>query len=731
MADSKISALTALSAAPASGDLLVMVDVSDTTMAVSGTDKKITYANLTSALTSGATTFATASAQTFTNGIAVTDATSALAYDSDGSDPTVGAMLVTRTATGVAANPLATALFKNTSEVAGGSDYQNEVHVWLQAGTAANHRRYINFVNYGGTDSGKLGFNAKNVFITYDDGSGTHRLWFENTVDSPNDTGNSYISSAGTGSVIINGLADTANEGTGGLIVRTGGGTPVTAFRVTADGQMAIGLSTTLNTRYTATVGGNHTLASGSGQGGLYVNPTYTPASASSSVFNGMFVNPITAGSFNANQVSGFQGVATHNASAALTTLQGGNFIAQNLVAQTVSTAYGAQFQIQNTNASGTITTAAGVYVAAPSNSGTLTNYYGVRVLDAAAASLTVGFRGGITAGSGKYNAYFDGTAQNYMAGNLGVGTGASTPATVLDVRNSDSGTNAVVNIAQLDYTSSGTPDTGFGLGLYARLKSSTTANQAAGRLTWEWATATHASRAVKGKLTAYYTSTEREAITWVADSAGVNVGIGESSPTLKLHVSESNVNATGVRITNSESSGELSLYSAGNTAFGIASWVDAAIVESGTGHATGLVLSAYDGTLAFQTNARTTRMTLTETNGYLGLGTTSPQGLLHGHDGSGGFLFVNQATVGGTLVTVIPDAAGDVTEKIFFVGWCTNSAPFSADVAPTTLAVSSSTTKTDGTNTLTIAVTAGGAFTLQATGGAATWNVNLWVFWR
>ena len=42
----KISELTELAAVPASGDLAVIVDVSDTTMAGSGTDKKITAANL-------------------------------------------------------------------------------------------------------------------------------------------------------------------------------------------------------------------------------------------------------------------------------------------------------------------------------------------------------------------------------------------------------------------------------------------------------------------------------------------------------------------------------------------------------------------------------------------------------------------------------------------------------------------------------------------------------------
>lgn len=46
MADAKISALTALGAAPATGDLLVIVDVSDTTDAATGTTKKFTVTNL-------------------------------------------------------------------------------------------------------------------------------------------------------------------------------------------------------------------------------------------------------------------------------------------------------------------------------------------------------------------------------------------------------------------------------------------------------------------------------------------------------------------------------------------------------------------------------------------------------------------------------------------------------------------------------------------------------------
>jgi hypothetical protein len=46
MANAKISALTALAVAPAAGDLLAIVDISDTTDAASGTTKKIAVSNL-------------------------------------------------------------------------------------------------------------------------------------------------------------------------------------------------------------------------------------------------------------------------------------------------------------------------------------------------------------------------------------------------------------------------------------------------------------------------------------------------------------------------------------------------------------------------------------------------------------------------------------------------------------------------------------------------------------
>ena len=47
MANVKITGYTALAVTPASGDLIEIIDVSDTTDAATGTNKKITYSNLT------------------------------------------------------------------------------------------------------------------------------------------------------------------------------------------------------------------------------------------------------------------------------------------------------------------------------------------------------------------------------------------------------------------------------------------------------------------------------------------------------------------------------------------------------------------------------------------------------------------------------------------------------------------------------------------------------------
>lgn len=58
----RISALGALGAAPASGDLVAVVDVSDTTQAASGTTKRVTIAELLASLVVGAVALVAGSA---------------------------------------------------------------------------------------------------------------------------------------------------------------------------------------------------------------------------------------------------------------------------------------------------------------------------------------------------------------------------------------------------------------------------------------------------------------------------------------------------------------------------------------------------------------------------------------------------------------------------------------------------------------------------------------------
>ena len=52
-------------------------------------------------------------------------------------------------------------------------------------------------------------------------------------------------------------------------------------------------------------------------------------------------------------------------------------------------------------------------------------------------ATTNYGFRGAIPSGSGRFNLYMDGTAQNYVAGNLGIGPGKTVPTVALDISGS------------------------------------------------------------------------------------------------------------------------------------------------------------------------------------------------------------------------------------------------------------------------------------------------------
>ena len=83
MADTKITDLTELATQPDITDVLPVVDISDTSMAASGTTKKITRANLLGTVLDGTTASFTTADETKLDGIEtgadVTDATNVAA----------------------------------------------------------------------------------------------------------------------------------------------------------------------------------------------------------------------------------------------------------------------------------------------------------------------------------------------------------------------------------------------------------------------------------------------------------------------------------------------------------------------------------------------------------------------------------------------------------------------------------------------------------------------------
>jgi len=122
------------------------------------------------------------------------------------------------------------------------------------------------------------------------------------------------------------------------------------------------------------------------------------------------------------------------------------------------------------------------------------------------------------------------------------------------------------------------------------------------------------------------------------------------------------------------------------------------------------------------------------DSNGNVGIGSmTAPQGKLHGYDTIGGFLHWKYDGVDGTARTVIPDGTGDVlyyATGLFQVR--TSGGAISA--TGSTIGLITPGTAQDlynnAGNILSFAVAANGSVTVQRTGGALTYKVNLWLLW-
>jgi hypothetical protein len=206
----------------------------------------------------------------------------------------------------------------------------------------------------------------------------------------------------------------------------------------------------------------------------------------------------------------------------------------------------GHRVNVTTVASSGAVTAAHGFHTRLTTASATtMTTVYGYRTEHNHSGSLTNSYSfyaNANGAATNDYGAYLL-NADNYMAGNLGVGI---LPSYQLDVSGdfrvalADAATNAVSTVAIIGHDTSGTAAANFGARLLYQLESSTTAAQDAAAIEVSWTTATHASRAGQGKLYANYTSTSRECFAWGANATVALLGFYGTAPAAKPTVTGS-----------------------------------------------------------------------------------------------------------------------------------------------------------------------------------------------
>ena len=332
-------------------------------------------------------------------------------------------------------------LFKNTGDTANVFDTTNEVIVGLQAGTTANHRKYFAFIDYQGVTQWLMGDNAQGVNILYDgQGAGGHRAWLEPTATS----GHSYYNSLGAGIVQFGMLNDGSNNiGTGGIVVGSGGNTPIQAHRLYGDGKFNFGQLVTNNANYQGTLGNTAEGITSTSQGGLLGLVTASPTANAANLVWGVNYTAKTASAFTQNSIGGGTFVSQNNGTGVVARLRGVNGRVENL--NTTNTTLGSAVTAEVNVATGSnIATYIAFDSTAPTGSGTITTAYQFRARDFG----TTGFLGEISSGSGKRNMSLTGTAPSHVSSRLLLGSNLDDGVNALQVTGSAIFTGVVTGVS-------------------------------------------------------------------------------------------------------------------------------------------------------------------------------------------------------------------------------------------------------------------------------------------
>jgi len=235
------------------------------------------------------------------------------------------------------------------------------------------------------------------------------------------------------------------------------------------------------NTDGDVTVAGDITLSAGTANGVAYLNGSKVLTSGSALTFDGTTFGTTGALRVDGNTtlgnastdtvtVNGYMGVGGAANSAIgvnvnSTTLSSTFPVGVNAnptAPATATTAFAGLYSFPRTAiAAFTVTNVAGVWAAGVSKGtgSTITNQHGLYIADQTQGTNNYGVTSLVSSGTNKWNIYASGTAQNYFAGNVGIGT--SSPAYELDVASTGQAdiriNSAASNDANLRFAAGGT----------------------------------------------------------------------------------------------------------------------------------------------------------------------------------------------------------------------------------------------------------------------------------